>query len=154
MIEKLYEPVPYLEISLAEGERVAAWIPPELLGQPDNLYMLGYGVYEGIFPYGNATGMKPLRTKREKITSFVLDGVTPEGRIRLDSGTVVWTGDCAFCPESVFPRVLTHFSEEQVIQYDARKWVEERFRKTKNTAEFAELLEQVNIYGNINYQIS
>lgn len=94
------------------GTRVGA----VLSGDKDSINLLGYGVYEGDFVFGDTASTAPV--------GFLADGLREHGlpnpRIRLDSGQVVWGCECWWGPEDKV-REMCEGREVVMVDIDARR---------------------------------
>lgn len=70
------------------------------------LHYLGRGVIEGVFAFGDEDSQISADTCESRINLFIKNGEYPEERIRLDSGTVVWSSTVFYEDEQEFDDFL------------------------------------------------
>jgi hypothetical protein len=88
----------------AVGQRVGAIISSE----EKKTYFLGYGVYEGDFPFGDTSSTAPVGNVADMARMRGL----PNPRIRLDTGQIVWGCECWWGPEEKIKEKLAASGKE------------------------------------------
>jgi len=96
---------------MESGQRVGA-----ICGARDGVVeFFGYGVYEGDFvPGDDKSDPKPVgwvADMREAMATMAETGQSPNPRIRLDSGEIVWGCECWWGPEEEMRRQLMGYKE-------------------------------------------
>jgi hypothetical protein len=80
---------------------------------------LGYGIYEGDFPFGNTEPTDPVGDTADKVRAQAQDnGMFPNPRIRLDSGSVVWGCECWWGPEDQIKGELEKYQNVVTVNID------------------------------------
>lgn len=74
----------------------------------------GYGVYEGDFLFGDEGSVEPVGF----VASLLRGQETPNPRIRLDSGQVVWGCECWWGDEERIKKVLSAAKQVNEVDID------------------------------------